>query len=47
MTIALAILYGRRKETGWTSPPAKALLALISAWFASTGIIADIILILA
>lgn len=47
MTAALftAFYYGLKKETGWTSLPAKLLFATISAWFACIGIFVDIVLI--
>lgn len=40
----VAFYYGMLEKTGWTSAPAKALLGVISAWFACVGLVSDMIL---
>lgn len=41
----VAYYYGLIEETGWTSTPAKALFAVISAFGACVGLAADLILV--
>ncbi len=40
-----AFYYGLIEKSGWTSIWAKVLIALISAWFASVGLIVDVVLV--
>lgn len=40
-----AFYCGLLRESGWTSPWAKAFLAMVSAWFALPGLFVDILLV--